>query len=295
MLQQSTRSSGLFWVDWWLHNHCEWSCSYCPELLRSGSLPWPNLRDCEHFIDQLTLRGQELGLTPRIKFTGGEPTAWASLEDLLDYAHARSVVLALRTNADLDQARWARVIKPLTELELNFHPEHSQVSRFLLNCDRALAQGITVRAVFNMLPHRFEETEQTLARLRDRYPQISIERRMLFADPVINTQPMPYTEPQRVKLVRQWGDIRRIQDGETSYTDYPSLVSESANAYQGWTCHAGLEQIIVDAWGRVARGHCRQGGSLGSLGNTIRWPSEPVVCRKDRCANAFDILATKTV
>ena len=294
MQVEATRPQGWLWVDWWLHNHCTWKCSYCPELLRTGSIPWPSLTDCRAFVQELVGRAQSLGLRPRIKFTGGEPTEWTSLDDLVSYAHEQGVLIGLRTNANVDRDRWQHICPSLTDLELNYHPEHTQTSVYMLNLARSLEHEINVRCVFNMLPTRFEETDELLTKIRNKYPQVSIERRMLFADPTINHQPMQYTETQQVKLVRQSGDIKITQGSMVSYTDYPTMIADKTNRFEGFECRSGQEQIIIDAWGRVARGHCRQGGHLGSIGSIINWPTTSVVCRRPSCDNAFDILATKT-
>jgi len=294
MRVEATRPQGWLWVDWWLHNHCAWKCNYCPELLRTGSIPMPSLTDCRAFVQELVGRAQGLDLKPRIKFTGGEPTEWSSLEDLVKYSHDQGAIIGLRTNANVDSVRWQALCEGLTHLELVYHPEYTQSSVYMLNLSRAIEYGINMRCVFNMLPTRFEETEQLLAKIRDKYPTVSIERRMLFTDPAVNHKPMQYTEPQQAKLVRQSGDVRITQGSMISYTDYPTMIADKANRFEGYQCYVGQEQIIVDAWGRVARGHCRQGGHLGSIGDTINWPTAPVTCRKPSCDNAFDILATKT-
>jgi len=294
MQVEATRPQGWLWVDWWVHNHCDWKCSYCPELLRTGSIPMPSLTDCRAFVQDLVGRAQGLGIRPRIKFTGGEPTEWSSLEDLVKYSHDQGVIIGLRTNANVDNVRWQILCEGLTYLELVYHPEHTQSSVYMLNLNRALEYGINMRCVFNMLPTRFEETDELLAKIRDKYPQVSIERRMLFTDPAVNHKPMQYTEPQKVKLVRQIGDIRITQGSMVSYTDYPTMIADKANRFEGYQCYIGQEQIIVDAWGRVARGHCRQGGHLGSIGGIINWPTTSITCRRPSCDNAFDILATKT-
>jgi organic radical activating enzyme len=293
MRVEATRPRGWLWVDWWLLNHCAWQCSYCPELLRTGSIPKPSLTPSMAFVDELVAYAASRGFKPKIKFTGGEPLEWTSLEDLLRYAHSQGVSLGLRTNANASADRWATICPSLTDVEMGYHPEHTQTSVYLLNLDRALAQGVNVRCVFNMLPTRFEETEQVLDKVRARYPQVSVERRMLFQDPVVNHVPMQYTETQQVKLIRQSGDIKITQGSMVSYTDYPTMISDGANRFEGMTCNIGLEQLIVDAWGRVRRGHCGQGGSIGTVGGPIIWPTEVLACRKPSCDNAFDILATK--
>ena len=293
MRVEATRPQGCLWVDWWLHNHCSWQCTYCPELLRTGSVPMPSLTDCCAFVQELVGRAQSKGLQPRITFTGGEPTEWSSLEDLVKYSHDQGVVIGLRTNANVDHQRWQSLCTGITYIELGYHPEHTQSSVYMLNLNRALEYGINVRCVFNMLPTRFEETEHLLIKIRDKYPLVSIQRRMLFTDSAVNHVPMQYTEPQQAKLIRQNGDIRITQGSMVSYTDYPTMILDKANRFEGYQCSSGQEQIIVDAWGRVARGHCRQGGHLGSIGGSINWPTTSLVCRKPSCDNAFDILATK--
>jgi hypothetical protein len=144
-----------------------------------------------------------------------------------------------------------------------------------------------------MLPQRFEEIKEVIDRVTNKYPQVSIERRMLFDDPGRNQQPKTYTEPQKAVLIRQSGDIRVSTGSIVSYTDYPTMVSDGSNKFEGFNCKAGLEQFIVDAWGRVRRGHCGQGGSIGTIGGPIIWPTQELVCRRPSCDNAFDILATK--
>ena len=294
MRVEATRPQGWLWVDWWLLNHCTWHCTYCPDLLRNGSIPKPNLRDCQHFVTELAQQARVLGLRPRIKFTGGEPTEWSSLTDLMTHCRAEGVTTALRTNANLAHDQWTELIQGLSDLEMTFHPEHTQTSAYMLNLDRAVAQGINVRAVFNMLPTRFDELELVRERIQSKYPGVSIDRRMLFEDPAVNHRSMQYTEPQQVKLVRQHGDIRIVDGTMVSYSDYPTMISDGSNRFQDWQCSIGLEQIIVDAWGRARRGHCGQGGSMGTVGGPIIWPTEALSCRRPSCDNAFDILATKT-
>lgn len=296
MLQRATRPGGRFWVDWWLTNHCTWSCSYCPELLRNGSLAQPNLRDCVRTLNEIEAHAQRQGLRAYVKFTGGEVTEWAGIELLLEQANKLGIDLAIRTNAHAEHGLWARLVEHLTDLEAVYHPEHAQVSTYLLNISRAVDQGVNVRAVFNMLPQRFAETERLIETVRNKYPQVSIDRRMLFEDPGKNTRPVEYPEEQRVVLVRQHGDLERTDDqGNVTYTDYAELAMQGNNGYQGWQCAAGLEQLIIDAWGQVYRGHCRQGGSLGNISGEIKWPADTYQCRRPDCANAFDILATKSL
>jgi hypothetical protein len=99
-----------------------------------------------------------------------------------------------------------------------------------------------------------------------------------------------------MQLKRQHGDIKIVKKDSTEYTDYQTLVLEGRNKFKGYECWAGIEQVVVDAWGRVYIGHCRQGGFMGNIKDkNIVWPKESAVCTLDRCKNSFDILATKSI
>ena len=133
-------------------------------------------------------------------------------------------------------------------------------------------------------------------RMQAKWPHIRVNKRMLFEDPVFNTTPRDYTTNQTMELKRQHGDIKITQGEQIEYTDYQTMVLEGKNVFKGYQCWAGLEQIVVDAWGRVYRGHCRQGGFMGNIKDkNIVWPTQSKTCALDICRNSFDILATKSI
>ena len=118
MRVEATRAPGWFWVDWWLTNHCTWRCSYCPDILRNGTIAQPYLKDCEHFLEELASHARTLGLRPQIKFTGGEPTEWHGLKDLLARAHGLDMSLGLRTNASTQHELWSQLCVYLDRVEI---------------------------------------------------------------------------------------------------------------------------------------------------------------------------------
>ena len=105
---------------------------------------------------------------------------------------------------------------------------------------------------------------------------------------------MEYQPAQQVKLKRQHGDLVYINnEGEEEFTDFQTLMLEGKNTFPGQQCMAGIEQLIIDAWGRIKRGHCGQGGLVGKLGIEFTGVQSPVICKADACRNGFDITATK--
>jgi len=295
MQLQSLRPSNRFWVDWWLMNHCSWQCSYCHDIIRSGSIDLPYVKDCQRFIDQALAHAARLGRKTFINFTGGEVTEWADFDQLLSYAHSQGVETAFRTNANLDPQRWQTLTAMANKITMEAHPQHTSTAKFVYNLGLALDQGCDVAVNINMLPEAWDEFTRMETMIRERWPRVRINRRMLFEDPVFNTKPKDYSQEQVQSLMNQKGDLELDTGTEVVRTDYQTMVFLDRNDFRGWQCSAGLEQCVVDAWGRVYRSHCRKNGFMGNLKDPqLFWYEEPMTCSVERCRNSFDILATKT-
>lgn len=293
---ESTRDSRYFYVNWWLTDHCNWNCSYCHDNIKRGRLPFPDIRDVRNFLDQASIHAAKFNRVLCIDLTGGEVTEYPHLQELLTHADKLGAVIKLRTNASQTLSEFTLMVEHLDLITIEFHPEHTQTSHFLLCLNMASQQpNLLVSVNLNALPERWIEVEQLESKIREKWPQFTVSIKMLFEDPVRNTRPMEYLPYQKEKLKKQSGSlIIHTADQEIEYSDYQTMILENRNIFQGWQCNIGLEQIIVDAWGVVRRGHCRQGSSIGQIGKSIRFDSLAVICQRPTCANSFDILATKS-
>lgn len=292
---ESTRDQRYFYVNWWLTDHCNWDCSYCHDDIKKGRLPFPDIREVRDFLDQAYQHATKLGRILLIELTGGEVSQYVHLQELLTHARSLGSVIKLRTNASQSIAEFSDMVSVLDMLDIEFHPEHTQTSHFLLCLDSAAQrEDLLVSVNLNALPERWLEIEGLKIRIQEKWPQFNVKLKMLFEDPVKNTRPLEYQPSQQIKLKRQSGSLKVYShQGEIDYSDYQSMILENRNDFRDWQCHIGLEQIIVDAWGVVRRGHCRQGGSIGQIGKSIRFDDRSVICKKQRCVNSFDMLATK--
>lgn len=290
----STRNTTYFYVNWWLTDHCNWDCSYCHDILKRGDLPFPKISHVKDFIDQTQAYCKLIDKKMHLEITGGEVTEYPFLDDLLQYAKSYDCFIKIRTNASQSIEKFKNTIQMLDAVEIGFHPEHTQTSHFLM-CLHFASQVKDLLVVVNLnaLPNRFQEIENIESMIRDKWPEFEVSFKMLFEDPVRNTQPMFYEEPQLEKLKDQTGSLLLEYENDQEYTDYQTLILEDKNRFENWKCSIGLEQIIVDAYGVVRRGHCRQGGSIGTIGDKIHFDLEKTTCKKSHCSNGFDILATK--
>ena len=294
MKLRSTRDSNYLYIDWWLMNHCNYNCSYCPDILKNGSIDLPNIIDCKAAVDQINSFAVTQGKRCYYYFTGGEVTQWPWLIDLVEHIKQKNNYVRMRTNASMPITEWQRLISSVDSINIEVHSEHTPVSHFMLCLHAAKKKNVDVSITVSMLPDRWQELEGVISKIQKIWPDQHVHRKMLFEDPAINKQPMEYQPEQKVKLKRQHGDLVYTDNaGEEEFTDFQTLMLEGKNLFNNRNCMAGVEQLIIDAWGRIKRGHCGQGGLIGKLGVGFAGITDPVVCRADACRNGFDINSTK--
>ena len=275
-------------------NHCSWHCQYCADIIRNGSVATPDLGQAQHTVKSICDHARSRGLITDWYLTGGEVTEWPYLEDLLHTIKINGGRVGIRSNAHLALEQWQKIVDCIDRVVLEFHAEHSSSTHFLMCLKAVRDRGKSAAVTVSMLPDRWEELEAMIQRIQGLWPDQGINRRMLFQDPAVNHRPMQYTPQQEIKLQRQSGPLIWSDDrGTEEYTDFQTLVMENKNQFQAQSCAAGLEQIVIDAWGRIYRGHCRTAGTIGVLGQEITWPTETVICPRGQCSNGFDVNATK--
>lgn len=275
-------------------NHNSRKASYEHELLHCGNIDLPYLKDCKRFIDQTTIFSSKFNKQTDLNFTGGEVTEWADFPDLLAYCKTQNCRIGFITNATAPIVTLTEVFRNSDSVIIEVHPEFSVISHLFSALQIASNFNLSIIVNINMLPKHWSEMEDLYDKISQRHPLISLNKKIVFEDPVFNTTPQAYTEEQTDTLKNQWKDIKIEHDNIITYTDFQTMILEKSNRFQGYKCWAGIEQIIVDAWGRVYRGHCRKNGFMGYLKDPqIFWYDSPMICKLESCVNHFDLRATK--
>jgi MoaA/NifB/PqqE/SkfB family radical SAM enzyme len=72
------------------------------------------------------------------------------------------------------------------------------------------------------------------------------------------------------------------------------IIKTKRNQFEGWSCAAGVESLMINWDGEVHRATCRVGGSLGNIYNgSFEAPTEWIKCTRKWCTCAADIPLTK--
>lgn len=290
---RSIRDPSYFYIDWWLHNHCNYSCSYCPDLIKNKSIPLPDINQCIEIVDQINQHASNLGKKCFFNIVGGEVTTWPLFIDLARHIKIKESKVSLRTNASCELIQWTALQKNIDSINFEYHPEFTGQSHFLLMVSESMKQQKEVYIVFNMMADDWDKSESFLNKVKTLWPDINVSKKILFNDPAINKEMQNYTDDQLDNLITDNGPLIYKVDNVIEHTNYNKLIIEGKNKFFNCKCNIGVEQIIIDAWGRVAKGHCRAGGHIGRLGKGIKFDNTHTICPFESCRNAFDILATK--
>lgn len=288
------RSPEFFYVDWWLMNHNSKKPSYEHDLLHCGNIDLPYLKDCQRFVDQAQAAAQKKNKRALISFTGGEVTEWVDFIDLMAYSKKQNCTTRFITNASADTAYFENIFQYTDSIIIEVHPEFASISHILYLLNKLSQTQIGVSVNINMIPDKWDELTELYDKIYQKHSNIMIYKKMLFYDPIFNSYPQNYKDEQFEILKTQWRNLKIEKDGHTEITNFYSMVLEQKNRFQGMNCWAGLEQIVVDAWGRVYRSHCRKNGFMGHIKDLeLYWYEEPMICQLESCVNGFDVQATK--
>ena len=137
---------------------CNNDCSHCYNA-RDRKFPELDNQSWENIIDRLW----DLGI-PHVVFTGGEPTLYHGLPDLIAYAEKKGLITGINTNGRklADQAYLTQLVDAgLDHVQITFESHDPEIHNRMVSCNRAWEE--TVQGLKNVLKTRlYAMTNTTL-------------------------------------------------------------------------------------------------------------------------------------
>ena len=300
-------------VNWNLGNKCNYTCSYCPDVLHDGSYGWNEFDVVIAFINKVIEH-----YAPRkiyFEFTGGEVTVWKHFMDMAQYIKEQGHDVGFISNGSRTVRWWNKNKEWFDHVCLSWHPEHADLEHYL---EVVKLMSDTCRTHTNVMLHNdpelFAKGVILAERLRDECTNISMALQPLIHE--FGTVRFDYTEEQleiieqqhelygaKVKHTKEYNIYRGSMDMIDTVNDLKQsssaqrFIADNTNNWSGWDCLAGVEQIVIDYNGAVMRGWCKVGGAYGNIknpNNIAFWRLEkPIRCNKDYCHCNFDIMCKK--
>ncbi len=294
-------------VNWCLGNLCNFRCSYCPEILHDGSIPWVDyetvIQFCQRAIDHYQVKE---GSRLYVEFTGGEVSHYKHFIDVLKFLHERKVMNGMISNGSKAMSWWEQAKPYLDHVCLSYHSEFCKPDHFKKVLE-FLNDTVTVHVNVMMNPRLFDQCAEMAEWVAANTKNVTIAIQPLLEN--FGDKMFPYTDAQKLYMQTKDFEIRFdrelktyrgrmvkvFDDGSREVITGPQLVANHENSWAGWKCWAGVRELAINFDGSIYRAWCNEGGIIGNVRDkVIRFPSKPVVCKRSYCHCILDVMNHRT-
>jgi len=308
--QRTMLAKPLFSTSWILGRFCNYNCSYCWPYARSDKLDHQPLEVYKNTIDEIKRQARANGFTEfHWSFSGGEPTAYKQFPDLvkhLDETESPYQSIHMTTNLSPGSKWWNTwcantALLQRRSITASFHDEFAKEQEFGDKCLQLQYERVYVTINQVMVPEKFYELYERCKRFHNRGINVTLK-------PQSNEQASAvvdgYTEDMIHKMrtgfpQRANGEeLYQIALYEADGTEYLFDQAERFNAFsfnkfQGWTCNAGYQSVIIRG-NEVKRAYSCKEESLGTIDKFTLF-SSPRICVTERCVSSADSKIPKCI
>ena len=304
--QQTMLDRPLFNVSWILGRFCNYKCSYCWPYARTDELDYQSLELYKSTVDEIKRQARQNGFTQfHWSFSGGEPTAYKYLLDLIKYLddgpQTPYQTVHMTTNLSPGSKWWKNWCDHTSLLQrrsitASFHEEFAKEQEFGDKCLQLQYELVHVTVNQVMVPNRFYETLERCNRLRARGINVTLK-------PQSNTTATAIVDgytPEMIKIMQddfeqQEGFQIRLTDGEKDYyiDQAERFNALGFNKFTDWYCNAGYQSVIIRG-NEVKRAYSCRDVPLGTL-DSFELFKEPQICTTPTCVSSADSKIPKCI
>ena len=299
--QQTMLDEGVFSISWILGRFCNYKCSYCWPYANSSFPDYQELSVYTNTIQSIKTQANINGFTKfHWSFSGGEPTAYKHLHELLKQVDGDSIHMTTNLSPGMQWwDRWLATTKNSRRRSLtaSFHAEFANEDEFTEKCKYLVSKGVfvTINQVMEPNPHKFEESywrsinfynnkinvtlkpqsDPTASRVVDGYDDVQIET-------MRKGLPLHYNERDvlQVKLIDDTGKDWYIDQAER-------FNSFGFNKFTNWHCNSGYQSVIIRS-NEVKRSYSCHDEMLGTLTEGFKLFDKPKICITPSCVSSAD-------
>ena len=302
--QRTMLNRPLFSTSWILGRFCNYKCSYCWPYARTDEVDHQPLEVYKHTVDEIKRQARQNGFTEfHWSFSGGEPTAYRNLLDLVkhldDGAQTPYQSIHMTTNLSPGSKWWnnwctATELLQRRSITASFHDEFAKEQEFGDKCLQLMYNQVHVTVNQVMVPEKFDELYARMSRLHTRGINVTLKPQ---SDPTASHVVDGYT-PEQIKLLQtgfpqraNGEEIYQIalyeQDGtEHLFDQAERFNSFGFNKFTGWACNSGFQSVIIRGI-EVKRSYSCYDQPLGTLENFELF-KEPQRCISPNCVSSAD-------
>lgn len=293
-------------VEWVLGNQCNYQCSYCHETFRLGDKFYPSEETIIEVCRDIIFHFDDIGRDVVFHFIGGEPTLSKGLSTIGQRLSNHPVDLVLRTNGSASIEWWTDAKPYISNVIISAHKGFCNLNHLeeviTLLKDNTTFQSVNVSL---LIPTTHDISNWNWAlQVRDRFQRkFNIgELQMLYSNFGRGSNTFyPYSNEQWNQYNAFKGIPPKTNDPKLKipinvFNKQIEIQNRPKVTFNGRICYAGIDILTIDTTGKIWRGWCQEGGPIGNIYELpIVWPTDPIICNKEICANGFDQQARKEI
>lgn len=302
-------------IEWKLHDKCNYDCSFCGDENKIGIRGWFDLEKNKVIVDSIA---NMCGDTPYwIQLTGGEPTLYPKLIELMTYMKQKGAYISILSNGSRTIRWWKTLLdaKVLDLLYITYHCEQNADVKHISTVINlfhnepvitAVVATYTKDSVLDALEGVRYIAENTGAwvnmcamNLIDYEIDASTVTEEVF-DQIKNVNGVMGTLaitkkkseiPMHLLGIKNTATVT-YSDGSTEEKNLLMMSKLSQARFEGWTCDAGMNTIKIED-DFIFRGGCRRDPVPLNLAE-IKFYDKPFKCDVFDCSCQIDMVSTKT-
>ena len=303
--QRTMLDRPLFSVSWILGRFCNYNCSYCWPYARSDRIDHQSLETYTSTIDEIKRQAKLNGFDQfHWSFSGGEPTAYKHLNDLVKHLQQDTVSpyqsIHMTTNLSPGSKWWSTWCSNTDMLQrrsitASFHAEFAKEQEFGDKCLQLMYELVHVTVNQVMVPEQFWELYDRCERFHQRGINVTLKPQ---SDPTASHIVSGYTD-EMIQAMQtgfaqkaQGEEIYQIALYEQDSTEHLFDQAERFNSFgfnkfQGWSCNSGYQSVIIRG-NEVKRSYSCHDRVLGNLQEGFTLFNEPTKCITSSCVSSAD-------
>ena len=306
-------------VEWRLSNICNFNCSFCPSIFKDGSKRFLDYEVYTSTIDRLI--NDDVTKTVWFQFTGGEPTLYPRLIELLGYIKDRGGYTSMISNGSRTIRWWKELAEAgvLDRLYISHHTEQGAKVEHTIEVNNLMQATNTLVTVF--------VTTQADTKLFD--AAVVAHREILkngaaisSLKPITETGKESFQEytPEQLELIQKnlytrgilfykewirkqkyidalpWYDSKvtmTYSDNSIKTSTAQDFIQHHETRFNGWECDIGKDLLMIEV-DDVLRSMCKEGGVIGNVHNkNFTWATDSVICKREECNCSLDVQEPK--
>jgi hypothetical protein len=303
--QRTMLERPLFSVSWILGRFCNFSCSYCWPYARSDKIDHLPYEIYTNAVDEIKRQARQNGFTEfHWSFSGGEPTAYKRLPDLVKYLDDGIITpyqsIHMTTNLSPSSKWWKSWCENTMMLQrrsitASFHDEFAREQEFGDKCLQLMNDSVYVTINQVMVPGKFYELYERCQRFDQRGINVTLKPQ---SDPTASRVVDGYTE-EMIDIMQKGfpqkalgGEIYQIVLYDDKNKEYLFDQAERFNAFtfnkfQGWNCNSGYQSVIIRG-NEVKRSYSCHDQILGNLDSGFKLFAHAKQCITPTCISSAD-------